>query len=181
MLSRQTPRFVEGRILDVMESTFIGDRMTDRRMKRSSASHAGILLDTQGDCDVTNVSSGSLHELHESRNRVSKDIDFGDASSHLKGIPSCLLFQQQTIMTPIHNVKEQDESSIDYMELLTSRPQHEIQDSKFRSRPRLTLSAFRRPEESIRVADPDCSRKLTDSYRLCGGIGHGAMSTVSSC
>lgn len=178
MLSRQTPRFVEGTILDAMESTLLGERMTDRRMKHSSDSHAGILLDTQGDRDVTVLSSGSLREVHDNRKRVSKDIDFGDASSHLQSIPSCLLFQQQSIMTPTHAMKEQDESSIDYMELLSSRPQHEIQDSKLRSRPRLTLSAFRRPEESVRVADPDCSRKLTESYRLCGGIGHGAMSTV---
>jgi serine/threonine protein kinase len=177
MLSRQTPRFVDDRILDVMESTFMGERMTDRRTKHSSASHAGK-LDTQGDCDVTNLSSETFDEMRENRKRVTKDIEFGDASSHLQGITSCLLFQQQTIMTSMHAVKEQDESSVDYMALLSSRPQHEIGASKFRSRPRLTLSAFRRPEEIVRVADPDCSRKLTDAYRLCGGIGHGAMSTV---
>jgi serine/threonine protein kinase len=45
------------------------------------------------------------------------------------------------------------------------------------------LSAYRRSEETVRIADPDRTRKLSDEYDLdipqCGGIlGHGAMSVV---
>eukprot|EP00546_Thalassionema_frauenfeldii_P000946 CAMPEP_0178939074 /NCGR_PEP_ID=MMETSP0786-20121207/26682_1 /TAXON_ID=186022 /ORGANISM="Thalassionema frauenfeldii, Strain CCMP 1798" /LENGTH=494 /DNA_ID=CAMNT_0020617859 /DNA_START=60 /DNA_END=1544 /DNA_ORIENTATION=+ len=59
------------------------------------------------------------------------------------------------------------------------RPLHEMSEaSDDSSRPKLTLSAFRRDEEIIRVADPDRIRKLTDSYKLSSGIGHGARSTV---
>lgn len=54
------------------------------------------------------------------------------------------------------------------------RPLHE--------KPRLTLSAYHRREETVRVADSDASRILSDSYdvdgRGCGILGHGAMSTV---
>ena len=83
--------------------------------------------------------------------------------------------RNQANMATLNASSEQGESS-SYLEPLRSLPLHQIPDSKLR--PRLTLSAFRRPEESIRVADPDSSRKIADSYKLRGGVGHGAMSTV---
>jgi len=59
------------------------------------------------------------------------------------------------------------------------RPLHEMSEaSRDSSRPKLTLSAFRRDEETIRVADPNRTRKISDSYKLGSGIGHGARSTV---
>jgi calcium-dependent protein kinase len=49
-------------------------------------------------------------------------------------------------------------------------------------KPKLTLSAFRRPEEAIRLTDCDPSRLLENEYHLrapgCRVIGHGAFSTV---
>jgi serine/threonine protein kinase len=49
-------------------------------------------------------------------------------------------------------------------------------------KPRLTLSAFRRPEETVRLTDCDASRLLENEYNLrapeCRVIGHGAFSTV---
>lgn len=49
-------------------------------------------------------------------------------------------------------------------------------------KPRLTLSAFRRPEEAVRLTDCDASRLLENEYNLrapeCRVIGHGAFSTV---
>lgn len=49
-------------------------------------------------------------------------------------------------------------------------------------KPRLTLSAFRRPEETVRLTNCDASRLLENEYNLrapeCGVIGHGAFSTV---
>ena len=49
-------------------------------------------------------------------------------------------------------------------------------------KPRLTLSAFRRPEETVRLTDCDSSRLLENEYNLrapgCRVIGHGAFSTV---
>jgi len=48
----------------------------------------------------------------------------------------------------------------------------------------LTLSAFRRPEETVRLTDCDASRLLENEYNLrapgCQVIGHGAFSTVRS-
>lgn len=47
---------------------------------------------------------------------------------------------------------------------------------------KLTLSAFRKPEETIRLTDCDPSRSLDNEYNLrapgCSVIGHGAFSTV---
>jgi tRNA A-37 threonylcarbamoyl transferase component Bud32 len=49
-------------------------------------------------------------------------------------------------------------------------------------KPPLTLSAFRRPEETVRLTDCDASRLLENEYNLrapeCRVIGHGAFSTV---
>ena len=49
---------------------------------------------------------------------------------------------------------------------------------------KLTLSAFRRPEETVRLTDCDASRLLENEYNLrapgCQVIGHGAFSTVRS-
>lgn len=46
----------------------------------------------------------------------------------------------------------------------------------------LTLSAFRRPENTVRIADMDTSRKITTEYDFdapeCRVLGHGASSTV---
>uniref|UniRef100_A0A7S1YKL8 Protein kinase domain-containing protein n=1 Tax=Grammatophora oceanica TaxID=210454 RepID=A0A7S1YKL8_9STRA len=57
-----------------------------------------------------------------------------------------------------------------------------IRSEPITTRAPLTLSAYRRPEEAVRVADSDTSRVLSDYYDLdtpeCGILGHGAMSTV---
>ena len=49
-------------------------------------------------------------------------------------------------------------------------------------RPRLTLSAFRRPEHTVRLTKSDPTRVLETEYHLqtpgCGILGHGAFSTV---
>jgi serine/threonine protein kinase len=49
---------------------------------------------------------------------------------------------------------------------------------------KLTLSAYRRPEETVRLTDCDASRQLENEYNLralgCKVIGHGAFSTVRS-
>ena len=46
----------------------------------------------------------------------------------------------------------------------------------------LTLSAFRRPENTVRIADMDTTRKITTEYDFdapeCHVLGHGASSTV---
>jgi serine/threonine protein kinase len=48
--------------------------------------------------------------------------------------------------------------------------------------PRLTLSAFRRPENTVRLTGADPLRRLEDDYDLhapgCGVLGHGSFSTV---
>ncbi|CAJ1966508.1 unnamed protein product [Cylindrotheca closterium] len=52
------------------------------------------------------------------------------------------------------------------------------------SKPKLTLSAYRRPEQTVRLTDCDASRLLENEYNLrgpgCQVIGHGAFSTVRS-
>ena len=57
----------------------------------------------------------------------------------------------------------------------------ESESSVVRKSP-LTLSAFRRPEETVRIADPDLTRNVHVDYDLyapsCGILGHGARSTV---
>mmetsp|Transcript_20704 Transcript_20704/g.31873 ORF Transcript_20704/g.31873 Transcript_20704/m.31873 type:complete len:709 (-) Transcript_20704:168-2294(-) len=49
-------------------------------------------------------------------------------------------------------------------------------------RPRLTLSAFRRPEHTVRITDADPSRSLSDEYDVhssqCRILGHGGAATV---
>lgn len=49
-------------------------------------------------------------------------------------------------------------------------------------RPKLTLSAFRRPEHTVRLTRSDPARRLEDEYDQhspgCGILGHGAFSTV---
>ena len=53
-----------------------------------------------------------------------------------------------------------------------------------RKHKKLTLSAYRRPEETVRLTDCDASRLLENEYNLrapgCKVIGHGAFSTVRS-
>lgn len=116
---------------------------------------------------------------------VMKDKDLFATSTETPRLQDCSdVFSQPTIMTSMMEQEKQriGECSSDDCESLSSRPLHLrddlSQESRPRSRPRLTLSAFRRNEESVRVADSDRSRKLSNDYILCGGIGHGAMSTV---
>jgi serine/threonine protein kinase len=49
-------------------------------------------------------------------------------------------------------------------------------------KPRLSLSAFRRPENTVRLTDSDPTKNLEAKYDLhspgCGVLGHGAFSTV---
>jgi len=58
-----------------------------------------------------------------------------------------------------------------------------VADSHSR-KPKLTLSAYRRPEQTVRLTDCDSSRFLENEYNLraqgCKVIGHGAFSTVRS-
>lgn len=56
--------------------------------------------------------------------------------------------------------------------------------SRKAAKPRLTLSAFRRPQDTIRLTNADPKRRLEDRYDLhnpqCGVLGHGAFSVVRS-
>lgn len=58
----------------------------------------------------------------------------------------------------------------------------EVFKSSGSSKPRLSLSAFRRPENTVRLTDSDPSKHLEAVYDLhshgCGVLGHGAFSTV---
>jgi serine/threonine protein kinase len=58
----------------------------------------------------------------------------------------------------------------------------EVFKSSSISKPRLSLSAFRRPENTIRLTDSDPAKHLEAEYDLhslgCGVLGHGAFSTV---
>jgi hypothetical protein len=53
---------------------------------------------------------------------------------------------------------------------------------KSNGKPRLTLSAFRRPEHTVRLTDSDPDKRLEAESDLhlpgCGVLGHGAFSTV---
>jgi serine/threonine protein kinase len=59
---------------------------------------------------------------------------------------------------------------------------NEVLKSSSSSKPRLSLSAFRRPENTVRLTDSDPSKHLEAEYDLhslgCGVLGHGAFSTV---
>jgi serine/threonine protein kinase len=59
---------------------------------------------------------------------------------------------------------------------------NEVFKSSNSSKPRLSLSAFRRPENTVRLTDSDPSKHLEAEYDLhslgCGVLGHGAFSTV---
>mmetsp|Transcript_26883 Transcript_26883/g.44291 ORF Transcript_26883/g.44291 Transcript_26883/m.44291 type:complete len:732 (-) Transcript_26883:19-2214(-) len=63
-------------------------------------------------------------------------------------------------------------------------PRQSVTKKSHRPFPHLTLSAYRRPEEMVRLTDSDPSRKLELEYDLrapgCKVIGHGAYSTVRS-
>jgi calcium-dependent protein kinase len=61
-----------------------------------------------------------------------------------------------------------------------SDPKKACKKASSPSRPRLTLSAFRRPENTVRIADLDASRKITTEYDFASSriLGHGASSTV---
>ena len=48
----------------------------------------------------------------------------------------------------------------------------------FRGPLKLTLSAYRRPEDAVRLTDVDPTKLIHDKYELCGALGHGASSTV---
>jgi calcium/calmodulin-dependent protein kinase I len=87
------------------------------------------------------------------------------------------------------NSDEQHESFVATVEPLHHRqPLSARVGEIFRERsllmnPRLTLSAFRRPENSFRLTSSDPSRSLEYEYSLhepncCGVLGHGAFSTV---
>lgn len=62
------------------------------------------------------------------------------------------------------------------------QPSSSAMESANAARPRLTLSAFRRPEQAIRLTKSDPSRPLLAEYDLyapgCRVLGHGAFSTV---
>ena len=59
-----------------------------------------------------------------------------------------------------------------------------IERKSSRKHKKLTLSAYRKPEETVRLTDCDASRLLENEYNLrapgCKVIGHGAFSTVRS-
>jgi len=63
-------------------------------------------------------------------------------------------------------------------------PKNRIGVSKTQNsgKPRLTLSAFRRPEQTVRVTDADPSRILSEEYDIhssqCRILGHGGAATV---
>eukprot|EP00526_Cylindrotheca_closterium_P011664 CAMPEP_0113611112 /NCGR_PEP_ID=MMETSP0017_2-20120614/5381_1 /TAXON_ID=2856 /ORGANISM="Cylindrotheca closterium" /LENGTH=486 /DNA_ID=CAMNT_0000520035 /DNA_START=237 /DNA_END=1697 /DNA_ORIENTATION=- /assembly_acc=CAM_ASM_000147 len=61
---------------------------------------------------------------------------------------------------------------------------HPVAGTSHQRKPKLTLSAYRRPEQTVRLTDCDASRLLENEYNLrapgCQVIGHGAFSTVRS-
>ena len=88
---------------------------------------------------------------------------------------------------PLHaevSWEEQPLSSVDFApnEVLDTAASNPKTVSSSPTRPRLTLSAFRRPENTVRIADMDSSRKITTDYDFdapeCRVLGHGASSTV---
>ena len=154
---------VKGSVVREVESFGLA-RMTDRR-QICCAGIPSDQIDTI-DHDVTSLSGDTCQDRERS---VSEDLGVGKHPVPTRD--SSHGFRNEAMMASGGH----GESST-YMEPLRSVPLHQFPESN--SRPRLTLSAFRRPEEIIRVADPDSSRKLSDSYKLRGGVGHGAMSTV---
>lgn len=67
---------------------------------------------------------------------------------------------------------------------ITSAKETCMRTSSKRYKKKLTLSAYRKPEETVRLTDCDTSRQLENEYNLravgCKVIGHGAYSTVRS-
>lgn len=141
---------------------------------------ASQLFDTSVDCLYINEGSQEAkfgrEEFHQDTNKCNNDDLFPQDSMST--------FQcKRQLSSPL----VRPEASSTTKNVGPSGPLHEKSDSselEFEStrRPPLTLSAFRRPEETVRIADPDTARFLNADFDLrapsCGILGHGARSTV---
>ena len=82
---------------------------------------------------------------------------------------------------PLHSTSEPEVDTRDASLIHKSLTPNLSSSSSSSVKPRLTLSAYRRPEQTVRLTDCDPSRLLENEYNLCGRvIGHGAFSTVRS-
>jgi serine/threonine protein kinase len=109
---------------------------------------------------------------------ISIDVDMGCEQDALTSRMSAVISQMEAevdsldappVAEPIH------------LPMRESRVNEVLQNSGS-SKPRLSLSAFRRPENTVRLTDSDPSKHLEAEYDLhslgCGVLGHGAFSTV---
>jgi serine/threonine protein kinase len=86
-----------------------------------------------------------------------------------------------TISTPLLNTPSQRPHPVMPRHIVTSTPKTKISNRPF---PHLTLSAYKRPKEMVRLTEANPTRLLEQEYNLkgpgCKVIGHGAYSTVRS-
>jgi calcium/calmodulin-dependent protein kinase I len=170
ILNRQTPLFFpQSNHRRNMEAFSCSLRLKDRQ-NSTNASYSQV---TQNEA-VTNLIPKSPCNRVKIAAEVSERFSEGQRST----VSMNAVLQSSSIMAYLsNNDKDSSDCSVDQISTLKNAgPLHQTLDLK--SPPRLTLSAFRRPEQCVRVADDDVSRKLTDTYMLCHDIGHGAMSTV---
>lgn len=140
-----------------------------RAMSRHDQSHAQIDEEdeeVQSDNDSTTVAdtSPAAEPIIAAATVDSRDADPATLPLHL------CVSDRFTSTAALHSMRQPAAASSSAME------------SSNATRPRLTLSAFRRPEQAIRLTKSDPSRPLLAEYDLyapgCRVLGHGAFSTV---
>jgi serine/threonine protein kinase len=122
--------------------------------------------------------SGEIMKWDNNEYISSNTIDYRQSCDD--DVDSC---DSSPVRNPIHCFRFQspsNESSVATC-VNASSEVHEL-PVYFEQKPRLTLSAFRRPEQTIRLTHADPKRRLEMEYDLqaptCGVLGHGAFSTV---
>jgi len=121
--------------------------------------------------DSLDTTSTNMKSTHHQPLEPEPEVDTRDASPIHKSLTTHLASNANGL-APVPSTSR------------SSSVQHHHHQQQQRKKPRLTLSAYHRPEQTVRLTDCDASRLLENEYNLrapgCQVIGHGAFSTVRS-
>jgi len=184
-----------GNLLDISPSEQVLSS-SDTRMKKAQHYDLVPTMEPEVDTQETILSGTTTLPLHrmleiESQSAVEEHLAkiaaaerrFGTASNN-NGVEVALQHRRQ-----VSSQSPDTSPPVSPTSLLTPPKSHKATPSfvnrmSSRKHKKLTLSAYRKPEETVRLTDCDASRLLENEYDLrapgCKVIGHGAFSTVRS-
>lgn len=139
---------------------------------------------TQKQCQTEfDTNTDGLHINQEHLSSQESYLDNNDVSFSKGSMPTFQFKRRRSISVSVpEKSSEEERDATPVVGPLHERSNSLESEGVLVRRPPLTLSAFRRPEATIRIADPDVSRFLDADFDLeapsCGILGHGARSTV---